>query len=330
MGAKWVDVICRLSGVSVLLLSACAGYTPRVATTVVPTDQDAFLYGRFHIDAPKAWLAIDGHMSMGFALECADQQKYVLRFDRDKPVLAIKIKPASCSLTEIVYTNPDGQVTGRKPAPTGFSFKNLRFDAGRAYYMGDFDAGTSTTMNGTTVQQRWFIKSVRDNYALTTQDMRRDYPNLAQMSTANPLARAPVEVTPAQVRAEYDRIVAQLDAKEYKVRHILVDKQSQAQSALDRIKAGESFEAVAREVSQDPGSAKEGGDLGWNVPGNFTKGFSTSMKSLAPHGLSPQPVQTEFGWHVIEVTAERAMPIPPFDEVKDNIAERLRRRAQAG
>lgn len=323
------DGIRRVVGVSLLLsLCACANYTPRVSSTEVPTAGDAYLYGRFHIDAPKSWLAIDGHSSMGFSLQCSDQQKYVLRFDRDKPVLAIKVKPSSCSLTEIVYTNPDGDVQARKPAPARNVFKGMRFEPGRAYYMGDFDAGTSSSYRAGMIHFEWFLKSTKDNYGPTTQDMRADYPNLAGIPTENRLVPE-VEVTPAQVRAEYDRIVAQIDAKEYKVRHILVEKQTEAQAALKRIKDGESFESVAREVSRDPGSGKEGGDLGWNGPGNFVPRFSQGMTSLAPRGLSPEPVKTEFGWHVIEVSGERVAPIPSFDEVKGKIAERLRRKSIA-
>jgi hypothetical protein len=145
-------------------------------------------------------------------------------------------------------------------------------------------------------------------------------PGLSQASITPP------PVTDEQVRAEYDRFV-NLGPTEYKVRHVLVQTREQAQSALDRIHGGESFEAVAKALSADPGSRERGGDLGWSLPSHFIEPFAEAVKRLAPHGLVEQPVQTRFGWHVIEVTEVRARVVPPYDQVKERIRETLQRRA---
>lgn len=135
-----------------------------------------------------------------------------------------------------------------------------------------------------------------------------------------------IQVSEAEARAEYEKVVAQMTGQEYDVRHILVEHRWQADAALNRIKAGESFGTVARDVSQDPGSAPEGGEMGWNGPKNFVPEFSEAMVRLGPNGLTQEPVKSPFGWHVIEVTGVRKAQVPPFDEVKDQILKRLKQK----
>lgn len=134
------------------------------------------------------------------------------------------------------------------------------------------------------------------------------------------------QVSEDEARAEYDRIVARMTDQEYNVRHILVEHRWQAEAALARIKSGEAFGSVARDLSQDPGSAPQGGEMGWNVPKNFVPEFSDAMVRLAPSGLTAEPVKSPFGWHVIEVTSLRKVQAPPFDEVRDQIVKRLKQK----
>ena len=141
-------------------------------------------------------------------------------------------------------------------------------------------------------------------------------------------ARA-ADVTDQDIRQEYDRVAAEFAGKdEYRVRHILVGNQEQAQAALDRIRLGELFDDVAREMSQDPGSRQGGGDLGWHLPQDFIEEFSRTMVSLNPRGLASAPTRTRFGWHVIEVTAVRPFDFPPFEAVRERIRASLQRKAQ--
>ncbi|WP_374674153.1 peptidylprolyl isomerase [Ideonella sp.] len=133
------------------------------------------------------------------------------------------------------------------------------------------------------------------------------------------------QVTDDEVRREYDRVVAQAySGKEYDVRHILVQTRGQAEAGLRRIKSGEPFAQVAMDLSADPGSNQNGGELGWILPDHFVPEFSRAMVSLDPSGMTAEPVPTRFGWHIIEVTRVRNPSPPPFDEVKDRLAERLR------
>jgi peptidyl-prolyl cis-trans isomerase C len=133
------------------------------------------------------------------------------------------------------------------------------------------------------------------------------------------------QVTEEEVRREYERVVARVfSGKEYAVRHILVEKREQAVAGLQRIRSGESFAKVALDLSADPSSNQIGGDLGWSLPDHFVPEFSRAMVSLGPSGMSAEPVQTQFGWHIIDVTGLRTQQPPPFEQLKDMIAERLR------
>ena len=110
-----------------------------------------------------------------------------------------------------------------------------------------------------------------------------------------------------------DRRGAELSVNQTKARHILIkpseiltDQQAR-QQILDlkaRIEAGEDFAALAREYSEDIGSAQEGGELGWTNPGQMVPEFENTLASTETGGLS-QPVRSEFGWHLIEVLDRR-------------------------
>jgi len=124
------------------------------------------------------------------------------------------------------------------------------------------------------------------------------------------------------LRKEYDSIKSQLGDKEYKVRHILVEKEDEAKDIIAALQKGEKFPKLA-ERSKDTGSKANGGDLDWNAPGNFVKPFSDAMIATPKGKFTTTPVQTQFGWHVIEVDDIRDAKIPSFDEVKPQLAQRL-------
>ena len=128
-------------------------------------------------------------------------------------------------------------------------------------------------------------------------------------------------VSDDQLRKEYDTIKAQIGDKEYKVRHILVDKEDEAKEIVAALQKGEKFDKLA-ERSKDTGSKINGGDLDWNAPANFVKPFSDAMVSLQKGKFTTTPVQTQFGWHVIQVDDVREAKVPGFDEVKPQLAQR--------
>jgi peptidyl-prolyl cis-trans isomerase C len=125
-----------------------------------------------------------------------------------------------------------------------------------------------------------------------------------------------------QMRKEYDTIKTQIGDKEYKVRHILVDNEADAKDIIVQLQKGEKFEKLA-ERSKDTGSKINGGDLDWNAPANFVKPFADAMVALPKGKYTTTPVQTQFGWHVIEVDDIRDAKVPPYDEVKPQLAQRM-------
>jgi peptidyl-prolyl cis-trans isomerase C len=129
-------------------------------------------------------------------------------------------------------------------------------------------------------------------------------------------------VPDALLRKEYDTIKSQMGDKEYKVRHILVATEDEAKEIIAALQKGEKFEKLA-DRSKDPGSKDKGGDLDWNAPGNFVKPFSDAMVKLPKGKFTTVPVQTQFGWHVIEVDDIREAKVPPFDEVKPQLTQRM-------
>ena len=127
----------------------------------------------------------------------------------------------------------------------------------------------------------------------------------------------------ADLRKEYDQIKAQMGDKEYKVKHILVEKEDEAKDVIAQLQKGGKFDELAKARSKDPGSKDRGGDLDWNAPGGFVKPFADAMVATPKGKFTAAPVQTQFGYHVIMVEDIREAKVPPFDEVKPQLQQRL-------
>jgi peptidyl-prolyl cis-trans isomerase C len=130
-------------------------------------------------------------------------------------------------------------------------------------------------------------------------------------------------VPETDLKKEYDSIKSQIGDKEYKVRHILVKTEDQAKDIIAELQKGAKFDELAKARSEDPGSKEKGGDLDWNAPANFVKPFGDAMKATPKGKFTAQPVQTQFGWHVIEVDDVRDAKVPAFDEVKPQLQQRM-------
>lgn len=104
--------------------------------------------------------------------------------------------------------------------------------------------------------------------------------------------------------------------------HILLKTEPEAQKALARLKKGEKFEAVAKDMSIDKRSAENGGDVGYFSRGEIVPEFERAAAGLKIGEVS-EPVKTQFGYHIIKVTDKKAGPVVEFDKVKDLIAQRL-------
>jgi peptidyl-prolyl cis-trans isomerase C len=130
-------------------------------------------------------------------------------------------------------------------------------------------------------------------------------------------------VTDAEVKAEYDKFAAANAGKEYRARHILVEKEDEAKKLIADIKKGGKFDDLAKKNSKDPGSGANGGDLDWANPGSYVKEFSDAMVKLNKGQMTDAPIKSQFGWHIIRVDDVRESQIPSFEEVKPQITQQM-------
>lgn len=111
--------------------------------------------------------------------------------------------------------------------------------------------------------------------------------------------------------------------------HILINDDAQAQETLKTIQTkladGESFADLAKQYSQDPGSADQGGDLGLVSPGDMVEEFDEALFNMEEGQIS-EPVKTEFGYHIIQLQEIKEARIPSFEEVKADIIRDLQAR----
>ena len=136
------------------------------------------------------------------------------------------------------------------------------------------------------------------------------------------------EMTPEAAHKLYDETVKDMKPEEeVRARHILVQTEDEAKKVEARLKGGEDFKKVAAEVSKDPGSKTEGGELGFFTKDRMVKAFADAAFAMKPNEISA-PVKSQFGWHVIQTEERRTKPVPTFDEMKDQIDQYLTRKAQ--
>jgi peptidyl-prolyl cis-trans isomerase C len=171
---------------------------------------------------------------------------------------------------------------------------------------------------------------------LMQEALRRGLPNRpdikAQISVAQQtvVLRALIEdfvknntPTDAEVTARYNALIKDAGGKEYHLHHILVDNEQQAKDLIARIKAGASFEDLAKQFSKDPGSGKNGGDLDWSDPKAYVPEFADAATHLQKGQMTDTPVHTQFGWHIIRLDDTRAITPPPLEQVKPQIVQQM-------
>jgi peptidyl-prolyl cis-trans isomerase C len=124
------------------------------------------------------------------------------------------------------------------------------------------------------------------------------------------------------LKKEYENLKANVGTKEYKARHILVETEDEAKSIITQLGKKAKFEKLAAK-SKDAGSAEHGGELEWAVPSNFVMPFANAMISLKKGEYTKEPVQTQYGWHVIRLDDVRDLKVPSFDELKPQLQQRM-------
>lgn len=127
------------------------------------------------------------------------------------------------------------------------------------------------------------------------------------------------------LKQEYENLKKRVGNKEYKLSHILVESEDEAKKVAAEVKKAK-FGKVAKAKSKDPGSKDNGGDLGWAVPSNFVQPFGEAVLKLNKGQVS-DPVQTQYGWHIIKLEDTRELKVPTFEEMKPQLEKRKQQEA---
>lgn len=131
-------------------------------------------------------------------------------------------------------------------------------------------------------------------------------------------------VTEESVRAAYDAFLATFVAEdEVRARHILVATKEEAEAVKAELEGGKPFEILAMEKSLDPGGAQNGGDLGYFKKGMMVAPFEEAAFALTEPGQLSDPIQTQFGWHIIKLEERRAAVPPTFEEMAQQLQQQV-------
>ena len=141
-------------------------------------------------------------------------------------------------------------------------------------------------------------------------------------------AHAKAAATDEEMHKVYDEAVKPMGAEEeVRARHILVETEDEAKAIAQDVKGGADFAEVAKEKSKDPGSAKDGGDLGYFTRDQMVPEFADVAFKMYPGQVS-NPIKTQFGWHIIKLEDRRSRQVPDFEQVRNQIESFVARRAQ--
>ncbi len=187
---------------------------------------------------------------------------------------------------------------------------------------GDDEFNRTLTDTGVTIER--YTRQVRDSIIIR--------------QTIQSVVDKQVKISPEDARAFYDANPDQFKQPELvRASHILIrcapdapddvkkGKRAQIEAALALVKGGEKFADVAKKVSEDPGSAENGGDLGYFPRGRMVPEFDTVAFSLKSNEVS-SVITSQFGYHILQVTGRKPAQIMPFDDVKDKLADYLKQR----
>jgi len=173
-------------------------------------------------------------------------------------------------------------------------------------------------------------KAARERKIEDTADYKRRLSYVTEKVLLDELLADEVKkaVSPEAMRKLYDDTVKNLQPEmEVRARHILVETEEEAKKIAERLAKGEDFAALAKELSKDAGSGKDGGDLGYFTKDRMVKEFA-EVAFATEKGKIAAPVKSQFGWHIIKVEDSRVKPLPEFDTVKAQIEQFLTRKAQ--
>jgi peptidyl-prolyl cis-trans isomerase C len=132
------------------------------------------------------------------------------------------------------------------------------------------------------------------------------------------------QITDAAIKARFDKDVgSQPPVQEVHARHILVDDEATAKKVIADLKKGGDFAALSKQYSKDSAAVEQGGDLGFFKASDMVPEFSAAAFALKDNEVSPTPVHTQFGWHVIQTLAHRTAAPPTFEQARDQLRQKM-------
>ncbi len=184
-------------------------------------------------------------------------------------------------------------------------------------------------------ERKGLMLELVDLYVLSTQpgtaDLKKDPIVAAQIELQERVIVAKAfaakflaenAATDEEIAAEYEIQAAGAAPSQFKARHILVPTQAEAIELIAKLDTGSDFATLAMDSSTGP-SARDGGVLPWFSPDQMVKPFSDAVAALEDGKYTSDPVQTEFGWHVILREESRAAEAPPLESVRENIQQNV-------
>ncbi len=133
-----------------------------------------------------------------------------------------------------------------------------------------------------------------------------------------------IEVTDEELKAAYEEVKKQAERTEYKARHILVKDEAEAKKLIAELDKKADFAELAKKHSLGP-TGKNGGELDWFDASQMVKPFADAVSAMKPGTHSKEPVNTQFGWHVIELQETRVAEPPPFEDAKPQLTALVQR-----
>jgi peptidyl-prolyl cis-trans isomerase C len=252
-------------------------------------------------------------------------------------MMSIKSRILLASAVSLLVLSACNSKTGNTPATgdiaatvngTPISKDSVDKIVGQRKAMGQPDSPETrkAIINQLAMQMLVSQESIKKNLDKTPEVI--DQINLTRQSI---LANAFVEdytknhpVSDDMLKAEYDKVKAQMSGTEYKARHILVDKEADAKAIIAKLKKNAKlFDSLAKEYSKDPGSKGKGGDLGWFDPRGMVPEFGAAVAKLAKGKFTLEPVKTQYGYHVILLEDIRTKQAPTFEQVKPQLAKQV-------
>lgn len=131
-----------------------------------------------------------------------------------------------------------------------------------------------------------------------------------------------LEISDEDLQAAYEARIASMPRHEFRARHILVKTEEEGAGIIEELRTGKDFAELAQEKSIGP-SAPTGGDLGWFKPESMVKPFAAAVVDMDPGKVTPAPVETQFGWHVIKLEEKRDVKLPELENMKPQLKRQL-------